>query len=92
MGKEKIGIFLSNLGYLGFFYFTEMFIENKLLFFFYFFFKVCFSKTIRRLKVTYMFMVFATSLVVFFLLLCYCRYYDKTFTAMLLVFHCCGYT
>ena len=26
------------------------------------------------------------------LLLCYCRYFDKTFTAMLLVFHCCGYT
>ena len=30
-------------------------------------------------------MVFATSLVVF-LLLCYCRYFDETFTAMLLCF------
>ena len=27
-----------------------------------------------------------------FSLLCYCRYFDETFTAMLLVFHCCGYT
>ena len=35
-------------------------------------------------------MVFATRLVVF-LLLCYCRYFDETFTAILLVFHCCGY-
>ena len=32
-----------------------------------------------------MFMVVATSLVVF-LFLCYCRYFDETFTAMLLVF------
>ena len=47
--------------------------------------KVCFSRTISRLKVTYMFMVFATSLVVF-LFLCYCRYFDETFTAMLLAF------
>ena len=38
-----------------------------------------------------MFMVFATSLVVF-LFLCYCRCFNETFTAMLLVFHCCGYT
>ena len=53
--------------------------------------KVCFSRTISRFKATYMFMVFATSLVVF-LFLCYCRYFDETFTAMLLVFHCCGYT
>ena len=45
--------------------------------------KVCFSRTISRLKVTYMFIVFATSLVVF-LFLCYCRYFDETFTAMLL--------
>ena len=51
--------------------------------------KVCFSRTISRLKVTYMFMVFATSLVAF-LFLCYCRYFDETFTAMLLAFHCCG--
>ena len=53
--------------------------------------KVCFSRTINRLKVTYMFMALATSLVIF-LLLSYCRYFDKTFTAILLVFHCCGYT
>ena len=50
--------------------------------------KICFSRTIRRLKVC---MVFATSLAVF-LLLCYCIYFDETFTVMLLVFHCCGYT
>ena len=31
-----------------------------------FFEKVCFSKTISRLKVTYMFMALATSLVVLF--------------------------
>ena len=24
--------------------------------------------------------------------LCYCSYFDETFTAMLLVFHCCDYT
>ena len=53
--------------------------------------KVCFSRTISRLKVAYMFMVFATSLVVF-LFLCYCRYFDEIFSAMLLAFHCCGYT
>ena len=29
MGKEEIGIFLYHWGYLGFFYFTEMFIEYK---------------------------------------------------------------
>ena len=45
--------------------------------------KVCFSRTISRLNVTYMFIVFATSLVVF-LFLCYCRYFDETFTTMLL--------
>ena len=44
--------------------------------------KVCFSRTISMLNVTYMFMVFAASLVVF-LFLCYCRYFDETFTAML---------
>ena len=38
--------------------------------------KVCFSKNISRLNVTYMFMVFATSLVVV-LFLCYCRYFDE---------------
>ena len=36
-------------------------------------------------------MVFATSLVVF-LFLCFCRYFDEIFTAILLVFHCCGNT
>ena len=54
--------------------------------------RVCFSRTISRLKLTYMFMVFANSSVVCFLLMCYCRYFDKAFTAMLLVSHCCGYT
>ena len=55
----------------------------------YFLKKVFFSRTISKLKVSYMLMVFATSLVVF-LFLCYCRYFDETFTAMLLVFHCFG--
>ena len=53
--------------------------------------KKSFSRTISRLKVAYMLMVFVTSLVVL-LFLCYCRYFDETFTAMLLAFHCCGYT
>ena len=46
--------------------------------------KVCFTRTINRLKVTYMFMALATSCA--FLLLSYCRYFDKTFTAILFVF------
>ena len=29
MGKEEMDIFLYHWGYLGFFYFTEMFIEYK---------------------------------------------------------------
>ena len=33
----------------------------------------------------------STSLFVLFLLLCYCQYFDKTFTVMLLVFHCRGW-
>ena len=50
--------------------------------------KVCFSRTISRLKVTYMFMTLATSFFVLFN--CYAT--DKIFTAVLLVFHCCCYT
>ena len=47
--------------------------------------KVCFSRTISRLKVTYMFMVFATSLVVF-LLLCHYANMSVQYTA---IFHGC---
>ena len=49
--------------------------------------KACFSR-ISRLKVTYMFMALTKSLVVLFIavLLQICRYFDETFTAMLLFF------
>ena len=42
--------------------------------------KVCFSRK-SRLKVA-----LTNSLVMLYILLCYCRYFDETFTAMLLVF------
>ena len=55
--------------------------------------KICFSRTISRLKVhqVHVYGISDYSSCAF-LLLCYCRHFDKTFTAMLLVFHCCGYT
>ena len=38
-----------------------------------------------------MFMTLTNSLVVLFIAVL-CRYFDATFTEMLRVFHCCGYT
>ena len=53
--------------------------------------KVCFSR-ISRLKVTYIFMALTNSLVVLFIaVLLQIQYFEDFFTAMLLVFHCCGY-
>ena len=53
--------------------------------------KICFSRTISRLKVHQVHVYgISDQFSCAFLLLCYIRHFDKTFTGILLDFHCCA--
>ena len=56
--------------------------------------KVCFPKTISRLKVNRSMHVYDISVLLScaFLLPCYCRYFEKNFHSNARVFHYFGYT